>query len=211
MSTVRPATRRFSILLALVVASAVGTTAGSASPTSFPGPAGKIAITLVSSGTEEPGIRVMNPDGSGLTRIPAAGGFQPVWSADGRWLAYTTFPNPWVIRVVRADGTGDREVLSASSGAPATTSGYTWSPTGAEIAYRCATGLCAVRVSDGTTRRILDVPSRIFVASPAWSPDGSRIAFACSVGVGLCLVNADGTNVVGFASQPGFRLQSPDW
>lgn len=59
-----------------------------------------------------------NPDGSEKTAIPTAPG-APVWSADGKWLAYSTFPEPWVIRVARADGSGDREILSKTAGAPA--------------------------------------------------------------------------------------------
>jgi len=195
-------------LFSLAFASAAVATSGSASPTTFAGPAGKIALASAGAGA---GAVLINPDGSGRTVIGVSGGYRPVWSPDGKWLAYSTFPEPWVIRVVRADGTSDREVLSRSAGAPATNPAYAWSPTGSEIAYQCATGLCAVRVADSTTRRILDLTPVPAGSDPAWSPDGSKIAFSCRFGIGLCLVNADGTDAAAFTSEPGFSVRFPDW
>ena len=134
-----------------------------------------------------------------------------MWSADGKWLAYSTFPEPWVIRVVRSDGTGDREVLPASTGAPVTNPAYAWSPSGSEIAYPCATGLCAVRVADGTTRRVVDLAPPARAGNPAWSPDGSRIAFGCIFIAPLCMVRPDGSDPITFTSSPGLSISSPDW
>lgn len=201
--------RTVAVLLALVVALAATATSGSGSPATFPGPAGKIAL---GSGAldQSRGLVLANPDGSGKTAIPTAPGVAPVWSADGKWLAYSTFPEPWVIRVARADGSSDRELLPKTAGAPAVHYTFAWSPTGSEIAYQCATGLCAVRVSDGVTRRILDKVGFFDLGSyPSWSPDGKKIAFHC---ISLCIVNADGSDAVAYTPPAGTPLgRFPDW
>ena len=187
-------------LLALALTSTVVAASGSASPQAFPGAAGKIVL---SGGT------LINPDGSGSTKIPIPGSVGITWSADGKWLAYSTGPEPWVIRVARPDGTGDREVLPASAGAPVTSPAYAWSPSGTEIAYPCATGLCAVRVADGTTRRVVDLASPARASNPTWSPDGSRIAFGCPFIAPLCMVRPDGSDPVTYTS--GLPISFPDW
>ena len=192
-------------LAGLLVASA-----GSSAPMTFPGTNGKIVLSH-GVRADRPGIDLVNPDGSGRTTLPTPGGYSPVWSADGKWIAYSTFPEPWVVRIVRADGTGDREVLPANAGLPATwPTQYAWSPNGSEIAYKCPTGLCAVRVAGGRTRQIVQYQSS-GGAGPSWSPDGSKIAFACP-GAVLCLVSPDGTGLEGFAGQTGFGIaRCCDW
>jgi dipeptidyl aminopeptidase/acylaminoacyl peptidase len=184
--------------------------AGASAPEAFPGPNGKIALSH-GLRADNPGLDLVNPDGSGRMTLRTPGGYAPVWSADGRWLAYSTFPEPWVIRVARADGTGDREVLPAGAAAPATwPTEYAWSPTGSEIAYKCPSGLCAVRVADGKTRQIVQYQSP-GGGGTSWSPDGSKIAFTCP-GAVLCLVSPGGTNLEGFVGQPGLRLSGCcDW
>jgi Tol biopolymer transport system component len=44
---------------------------------------------------------------------------------------------------------------------------------------------------------------------PAFSPDGSRIVFGC--GLPICLMNADGSNVVVLVEAPGVELNHPAW
>ncbi|MGH3137518.1 MAG: hypothetical protein ACRDPV_13620 [Gaiellaceae bacterium] len=183
-------------------------TSGAAAPATFPGAAGKLVLSSRGFGS---GAELVNPDGSGRTSVPIPGGYHPVWSADGRWLAYSTFPEPWVIRVVRADGSGDREIVPATAAAPATNPAYAWSPSGTEIAYPCATGLCATRVADGTTRRVVDIEPPARAGNPIWSPDGSRIAFTCSLIAPLCMVRPDGSDPIAVGSGSGLRLFSPDW
>lgn len=184
--------------------------AGSSAPATFPGTNGKITLSH-GLRADRPGIDLVNPDGSGRTTLPTPGGYSPVWSADGKWLAYSTFPEPWVVRIVRADGTGDREVLPANAGSPATwPTEYAWSPNGSEIAYKCPTGLCAVRLADGRTRQIVQYQSS-GGAGPSWSPDGSKIAFRCP-GAILCLVSPDGTGLAGFVGQTGVGIgRCCDW
>ncbi|MGH3077133.1 MAG: TolB family protein [Gaiellaceae bacterium] len=196
------------IVVVASVAAAALATAGSPAPRTFPGPNGKMVLGGLSS------IRLLNPDGSGNTTIPVQGGMSPVWSADGRWLAYSSNRDPWTLRVMRADGTGDREVLGVGGGNSPMHYSFAWSPTGAEIAYQCSAGLCAVRVADGTTRQVLKIALGTAESiNPAWSPDGTRIAFQCRVQfrVTLCMVRSDGTEAVAFVLPTGIPSGFPDW
>lgn len=204
----RPFRRASRGAFALALASAIIAAAGSAAPATFPGAAGKLVLSSRGFGSS---AELVNPDGSGSTRLPVPGGYHPVWSADGRWLAYSTFPEPWVIRVVRADGTGDREIVPATAGAPVTSPAYAWSPSGTEISYPCATGLCAARVADGTTRRVVNLEPPARAGNPVWAPDGSRIAFGCTFIAPLCMVRPDGSDPIALSAGPGLRIVSPDW
>ena len=100
---------------------------------------------------DNPGLDLVNPDGSGRTTLRTPGGYAPVWSADGRWLAYSTFPEPWVLRVVRADGTGDREVLLLAPERLRRGRRSTRGPDRVRDRVQVPAGLCAVRVADGKT------------------------------------------------------------
>ena len=91
---------------------------------------------------------------------------------------------------------------------------YAWSPTGAEIAYQCSAGLCAVRLADGATRQILKLTlSTAETVRPTWSPDGTKIALQCRVQFRseVCMVNADGTDPVVFLMPTGVSRTFPDW
>ena len=197
------------VLVAFALACAlVAAALGRSSQLTSPGAAGKIAVP------SRDGIELMNPDGTSRTRITANHATGVVWSPDGKWLAYSTSPEPWVIRVVRADGSGDREVLAAGAEPLMLHPAFAWSPNGAEIAYACPTGLCVVNVASGTTRRLLDVPAGIGSAQPSWAPDGSKLAFQCSLGRGICIVSLNTPSSIvslTFSADSGSRAQFPDW
>ena len=61
-------------------------------------------------------VAVVRADGSGLTRLAAAGGYaRPTWAPDGRSLAFASVPCPECaasIRYVRADGSGEGEIVA---------------------------------------------------------------------------------------------------
>ena len=121
-------------------------------------------------------LHVMNADGSGqrrLTRNPARDN-APVWSPDGRRIAFDGGRDVWVMN---PDGSGQRSLTPAAhwwSGSPA------WSPDGRKLAFTrrarvWAAGKAHIYVvnADGSERRRLTQRG----GSPAWSPDGGKIAF----------------------------------
>src|SRR5207247_3890274 len=85
-------------------------------------------IAFARSGTETGEIFLVNPDGSGETKL--TDGFSPSWSADGRSLAFDTgggFPS--FVYTIRADGSGRRRVSPIAGETPA------WSPNGSRIVF----------------------------------------------------------------------------
>ena len=126
-------------------------------------------------------IHVINPDGSGqrrLTRNTVRDSY-PVWSPDGRRIA---FESNWQVWVMNADGSGQRRLTrnGARNFAPA------WSPDGQRIAFerrvgrkkygscsgcgRASTFQVYATNTDGSEARMLAQDG----AQPFWSPDGQR-------------------------------------
>jgi TolB protein len=145
-------------------------------------------------------LHVMNADGSGqrnLTRNPARDN-APVWSPDGRRIAFDGGRDVWVMN---PDGSGQRSLTPAAhwwSGSLA------WSPDGRKIAFtrrarEWAAGKAHIYVvnADGSGQRRLTQRG----GSPAWSPDGGKIAFDGGQRFrldrtpphGIFVVNADGS------------------
>jgi TolB protein len=137
-------------------------------------------------------IYAIKPDGSGLTEVTKswADDLAPVWSPDGRWIAFVslrdTLTGKWDLEkgsiyitefdLVRGVSLGNvRRVTdnTASDGWP------TWSPDGQRIAFHSKRDgnwdIWVINI-DGTGLTRLtrhDAPDRY----PAWSPDGRQIAF----------------------------------
>lgn len=148
--------------------------------------------------------------GTGGEGGPSA--FSPVWSPDGRSLAFVVDPDPgegcpygscifarlevWIVGV--GGGGGGRRLARGTV--------PSWSPDGRTIAFlwtgRSAddnlSGLATAR-ADGTRLRLLTAllphPDR---RGPSWSPDGKRITFASAghftKSNWLYVMNADGTD-----------------
>lgn len=102
-------------------------------------------------------------------------GTNPVWSPDGRWLAYE---REGAIRVLTADGSREAQV---SLGVTRCALG-SWSPDAQRVGYsgldRAATGtsIFASSASDGARGQSVTRGGGDDVL-PAWSPDGLTIAF----------------------------------
>ena len=110
----------------------------------------------------------------------------PVWSPDGRRVAFSQHDGRGPIKVVDADG-GNLQVIGTGMGSSEAVS---WSPDGTRIAfigYRYPgdsqpgldEGGLYLAALDGSAPRLLipGTPSR-----PTWSPDGTTIAFIQAVG-----------------------------
>ena len=96
--------------------------------------------------------------------------FDPTFSSDGKWVAYTSYPDHSLWRS-RSDGT-DRLQLTY----PPVQANYPFvSPDGTRVSYTNRTGeLYVINMDGGSPRRIGDKDS--WAAS--WSPDGNHLVFA---------------------------------
>jgi Tol biopolymer transport system component len=119
-------------VLAVAVVAAIGATA-TAAHAAYPGANGRIAFVRHGD------IYTVRPDGSALRRLTftataTAGGLDatPVWSPDGRRIAYASQQaGSWDIWVMNADGSGKHRVTFSDWGE----ADPTWSPDGLWIAF----------------------------------------------------------------------------
>ena len=133
-------------------------------------------------------VYLVSPDGSGemsLTSQPPPDS-DPVWSPDGKMVAFRDFPSSGVanICVVYRDGSNRRCLTDSQweNGIPA------WSPDRQWLAFRSmrggGAGIDLVNVQDGSSLK----------GDPVWSPDGAWLAYqACpgDKGSQACSSNTD--------------------
>jgi dipeptidyl aminopeptidase/acylaminoacyl peptidase len=113
------------------------------------------------------GIQTVRADGTGRRVVVPAGdlGYDPDWSPDGRWLAYTSGSN---IFRVSADGSGSTAFPAGSyTGSRVDPS---WSPDGVRIAY--SGFLFGHMALDGSNNTLL----ACCVSGSSWQPLGPRRA-----------------------------------
>jgi hypothetical protein len=131
-------------------------------------------------------IGVMDTDGSNVRRVTRGiRAENPVWSPDGRWIAFDTGHDldGGSLMKVRIDGSS-LTTLTAGLEAAAGDSYPSWSPDGKEIAFvrapESARNELDVMSADGTDVRLAVAATDVTgaIGDPAWSPDGRFVVFA---------------------------------
>jgi len=100
------------------------------------------------------------------------------YSRDGRWVAYSDYPQ-LSLRRAKADGSDPFQLTSS----PLVAVEPSWSPDGTQIAFAGKLpgkpwGVYVVPASGGDPRRLL--PGNTYQMDPSWSPDGHFLAFGSS-------------------------------
>jgi hypothetical protein len=170
---------------------------------------GKIAFVSFRDGNQE--IYVMNPDGSGETRLTnnAASDLYPAWSRDGSKIAFSSARDGNDnIFVMNSDGTEQTRLTRRFEFHP------TWSPDGSKIAFASLqqnNWNIYVMNTDGSGQiRLTDPPASD--ENPEWSPDGSKIAFESNRegNPGIYAINPDGSGETLLVSDMVQPSWSPD-
>jgi Tol biopolymer transport system component len=117
-------------------------------------------------------LHLVREDGSGARALTVngVGEFDPAWSPDGRFVAYSRArgkaSDVWVIG---SDGGGARRVV-ADAGSP------TWSPDGTRIAVERAGDIWVAALDGSPPAQLTSGPETD--ADPDWSPRADEIAFS---------------------------------
>jgi TolB protein len=213
----RPATPAMSAarLLALLLATvlAVATAFATTAEAAFPGTNGRLAFERLGNiGTA--------PASGGTGKIIAKGRHMaPVFSADGRWIAYKKKAeghHDWEIWVMKADGSGKRRVVAGGLN-----DDVSWHPNGRLTYFEMDmsggpnSGARYVTIKrDGTGRKVLFNNETMNVSRVRWSPDGKRLALTFSPKgdgyYGLYIARPDGSGKRR-VSKAGHNASSIDW
>ncbi len=190
----------------------------SATKGSYPGGNGKILFEAFPVEGLYSEIYVMNPDGSGITRLTSnsVGDYDPCWYPGGSKIVYSSgdasSSGIWVMNV---DGSNQKQLTNPADDnydmEPA------WSPDGNKIAFiRQFTGGAAfvyylfVMGADGSNPTRL-LPAEYDVHHPSWSPDGTKLLV--SIDPDLALVNPNSDSIITMTSFGGlgFSADDPCW
>jgi TolB protein len=184
-------------------------------------------------------VLVMRADGSGFRPFPRirqnvrnsdAEDWDPAWSKDGRFLAFTS------TRAPPPPGNNDVYVMDVATGKTRDVSGDriddwepAWSRDGKRIAFQqtrecqerngvvvvpCTGGMLMTVNADGSNLRRLH-STYAGSARPSWSPDGRRIAFSTPAGGtafhDVFVINSDGTGLRNLTKTTGVDDYEPAW
>jgi Tol biopolymer transport system component len=169
----------------LIASAAVGLSVSFAAK-GVPTGGGRLVITPWGPGPVQ-GLHLLNPDGTGLTPLPNAPGYNGMWSPDGSRIA---FNGP--TGIINADGSG----LTLLSLGGTTTEITAWSPDGTKLLGVSDVdlgdqGQLYIYNADGSGTRQL-IPNTVSAYSGSWSPDGSKVLFSSSDPEGIFVIDIDG-------------------
>lgn len=170
----------------------------------------RIAFIQPNASTPGGDIYTMNPDGSDVRQLTNLGANNGAswqnWSADGRQLVFSEYPNngPGQLWLMNADGSHQHLLLSEADygeNAPS------FSPDGVWVVFtRCQNNPngngCAIyriRTDGGGLSPVTDFQLEVSDWEPVYSPDGMTIAFDSfsrdGLIVAIWLMNADGSDI----------------
>jgi parallel beta-helix repeat protein len=110
-----------------------------------------------------------------------AEGYSPLWSPDGKKIAYLFNSDIWVID---NDGSNQKQLTFNAS-----VYDLSWSPTSKKITFASPNGVWVID-NDGSNQKQLTFNAPVYQSS--WSPSGKKIVF--SQEDGIWVINADGSN-----------------
>ena len=118
-------------------------------------------------------------------RLLVKNGTGPVWSPDGRRLAYSTTETGalWVVEIGDAKVT---EVFAANRPEGRVPASYTWAPDSRHLAFLDyspdePSDLMIVDVELNEVQRLVAGSEENWVYAPRWSPEGDRISFVSGI------------------------------
>ena len=151
-----------------------------------------------------PQVLVLNlADGSITNLTDPATGWGPVWSPDGRKIAFLSGRDgPVELYVTEASGANPTRVTHDVG----FTGTFGWSPDGGRFAFASdQDGVPELYVTEADGSNLTRLTNNVGFLGPfSWAPDGNRIAFDCLMdgGADICAINGDGTNFVRLTSDP---------
>ncbi|HEX6941979.1 MAG TPA: LpqB family beta-propeller domain-containing protein [Gemmatimonadaceae bacterium] len=198
----------------VVVTDSVGRIINSAEPS--PDGSRILYTQVVNNGRNS--VFVSDPDGSNAIQVShGIWDSSPVWSPDGKWIAYQGEDPNFDVYVVPSDGSAPARLLSTS---PAVDGPFAWSPDGSGVLVnRTAVGdehPVLVPINGGSERRIGPVMQGNLHG--VWSPNGAQFGFDLHQG-GKNTVWVQDTapgstprqlTTEGFENAPATSMWSPD-
>ena len=146
----------------------------------------------------------LNPlEDSTIVTLLADEGNSPVWSPDGKEIAYI---NERSLYLMDSDGSNKRELATDIMESPI------WSPSGDYILYighSPTTLWVVIRIDANGDNRTILCGSTIEPRLASWSPDGQKIIFTTWNGI-LSVMNADGSNLH-TVTENVYTPETPRW